>query len=120
MFPADRPPTGGIALDVEGERTVVTMWGEVDSVLRPQASEALAGALARRAPVVIDTSRVTFMDSTGIAFLLQFSAIGAQDGFEVSLRGPVEPVTRVLDMIGMLERFPIVDEPGAVPEAAAS
>ncbi|GAA1403849.1 hypothetical protein GCM10009600_12520 [Oerskovia paurometabola] len=82
------------------------MWGEIDVALRSEASAALANALDRDVPVVIDTSKVTFMDSTGIAFLVQFYTIGSEEGLQVSLRNPPTVVTDVLEMLGVIDIFP--------------
>ena len=94
---------GGIHLNEEVGHSVVDMWGEVDGALRPEASVALASALDRDLPVVIDTSRVTFIDSTGIAFLVQFYTIGREEGLEVTLRNPPAVVSDILAMLGVDE-----------------
>ncbi len=83
------------------------MWGEIDVALRAEASAALANALARDLPVVIDTAQVTFMDSTGIAFLVQFATIGTNEGLTVSLRPPPPVVRDVLEMLGVLDFFQV-------------
>ena len=97
--------TGGIRLLEERDASVVDMWGEIDVALRREASAALANALERDVPVVIDTSKVTFMDSTGIAFLVQFYTIGSEEGLSVTLRNPPTVVTDVLEMLGVIEIF---------------
>lgn len=97
--------TGGIRLIEEPGSSVVAMWGEIDVALRSEASAALANALERDVPVVIDTSRVTFMDSTGIAFLVQFYTIGSEEGLSVTLRNPPSVVTDVLEMLGVIDIF---------------
>lgn len=97
--------TGGIRLIEEPGASVVDMWGEIDVALRSEASAALANALERDVPVVIDTSKVTFMDSTGIAFLVQFYTIGSEEGLSVTLRNPPTVVTDVLEMLGVIEMF---------------
>lgn len=97
--------TGGITLFELPDTSVVDMWGEIDVALRSEASAALANALDRDVPVVIDTSKVTFMDSTGIAFLVQFYTIGSEEGLQVSLRNPPTVVTDVLEMLGVIDIF---------------
>ena len=101
---------GGIRLQEEPGYSVVDMWGEIDVALRPEASAALATALDRDLPVIIDTSQVTFIDSTGIAFLVQFYTIGREEGLEVTLRRPPTVVSDVLAMLGVdefLTRVPV-------------
>ena len=101
---------GGIRLHEDLSHSIVDMWGEIDGALRPEASAALARALDRDLPVVIDTSRVTFIDSTGIAFLVQFYTIGREEGLQVTLRNPPTVVSDVLAMLGVddfLNRVPL-------------
>ncbi|MBF0721917.1 MULTISPECIES: STAS domain-containing protein [Sanguibacter] len=93
----------GIGLLEEPGRSVLQMWGEVDSALRPDASGALARALDRNLPVVIDTSKVEFIDSTGIAFLVQVCTIGRDEGLDVTLVDPPAVVSDVLAMLGVDE-----------------
>ncbi|WP_265522007.1 STAS domain-containing protein [Oerskovia flava] len=109
--------TGGITLLEQCDASVVDMWGEIDVALRSEASAALANALDRDLPVVIDTSKVTFMDSTGIAFLVQFYTIGTEEGLEVVLRNPPTVVTDVLEMLGVIGIFP--QTTGDVPARSA-
>ncbi len=94
---------GGIELIERFDASEVKMWGEIDVALREEAGAALANALDRDKPVVIDTADVTFMDSTGIAFLVQFYTIGAQEGLNVKLRKPPAVVSDVLQMLGIDE-----------------
>jgi len=103
--------TGGITLFELPSSSVVDMWGEIDVALRSEASAALANALDRDVPVVIDTSKVTFMDSTGIAFLVQFYTIGCEEGLKVSLRNPPTVVTDVLEMLGVVDILPGLPSP---------
>ncbi|WP_277213176.1 STAS domain-containing protein [Isoptericola croceus] len=79
---------GGIALSERPSVSVVMMWGEIDVALRNEASAALAGAFQRDLPVIVDASRVTFIDSAGIAFLVQLCRIGQDEGLQVSLHDP--------------------------------
>ncbi|GHG51241.1 hypothetical protein GCM10011331_14630 [Flavimobilis marinus] len=97
--------TGGIELEEEPRATVVRLWGEIDVALRDEASAAMASALQRNLPVVIDTRDVSFIDSTGIAFLVQFYNIGSAEGLAVSLPDAPERVTSVLELLGLAEFF---------------
>jgi anti-anti-sigma factor len=93
--------TGGIALVERPDASVVDMWGEIDAALRSEAGAALANALERDLPVVVDTSKVTFIDSAGIAFLVQLCRIGQEEGLEVHLRCPPPAVQEVLTMLSV-------------------
>ena len=109
-------PVGGITVVEHPDCTVAHLWGEIDDALRDQASTALMRALDRDLPVVLDTSEVRFIDSTGIAFLVQFCRVGRDDGLSVRLHEPPKVVSDVLEMLGMRDMFE--DEPsgGREPE----
>ena len=66
-------------------------------------------AIDRDLPVVLDASDVRFIDSTGIAFLIQFCRIGREEGLPVQLRNPPELVSDVLAMLGLEHMFATVD-----------
>ncbi|WP_024287978.1 STAS domain-containing protein [Cellulomonas sp. KRMCY2] len=102
-------PVGGITVVEQADCTVAHLWGEIDESLRDQASTALMRALDRDLPVVLDTSEVRFIDSTGVAFLIQFCRVGRDDGLSVRLHEPPQVVTDVLEMLGMRDMFD--DEP---------
>jgi anti-anti-sigma factor len=106
--PTDEP-VGGITVIERPDVTVARLWGEVDEALREQASSALARALDRELPVVIETSEVEFIDSTGIAFLIQFCRIGREEGLLVTLANPPAIVSSVLTMLGLDEMFDPMD-----------
>ena len=73
-------PVGGITVAETADATVAYLWGEIDEALREEASSALTRALDRNLPVVLDTGRVEFIDSAGIAFLIQLCTIGREEG----------------------------------------
>lgn len=106
--------TGGIELEPKAGVSVVSMWGDIDAALRAEASTALAGAFERDVPVVVDASRVTFIDSAGVAFLVQLCAIGRDEGLQVSLRNPPAVVADVLRMVGVDDVI-AEGEPSAAP-----
>ncbi len=111
-----RTRTGsGITCRATADGTVVTLWGEVDAALREAASEAMAllATHGTSTPVIIDARDVTFIDSSGVAFILQVYVLGQETGTTVSLREPAEAVTEVLDMVGIGGRIPVIDAAGA-------
>jgi anti-anti-sigma factor len=95
---------GTISLVEEPGRTVVLLAGEIDVALRADASQALSTALRRDLPVVVDASEVTFADSGGIAFLIQFRALG-REGLDVTFRALPPAIVDVLDLLGVRDEF---------------
>ncbi|WP_255372091.1 STAS domain-containing protein [Cellulosimicrobium sp. CUA-896] len=53
-------------------------------------------------------SGVSFIDSSGIAFIIQLYMLGDEERREVVLRDPSDSIVELLDMIGMGERIPVV------------
>ena len=96
---------GGITVVETPQATVANLWGEIDDALRQQAGTALARALDRGLPVVLDASRVEFIDSAGIAFLIQFCTIGREEGLAVTVQDPPAVVTEVLELLGLTDLF---------------
>ncbi|WP_123309010.1 STAS domain-containing protein [Cellulomonas sp. PhB143] len=109
----DQPLEGGIETSTIDGETVVTMWGAVDAALRAAASEAMTYLASHEGPVVFDVARVTFIDSSGLAFVLQGYMLGKEAGTPVTLRDPGPEVLRVLEMIGMADTIPVVRTAGS-------
>lgn len=105
--------TGAITLvdEVVGPRatTVVRMCGEIDGALRAAASRTLVGVIQRDRRVVVDLGDVSFVDSAGIAFLLQLVQVGREQGFPVLLRDAPQRVVDVLELIGVRDDLPDED-----------
>ena len=98
---------GAIRVESEDSHTVIVLVGEIDGALRDEASASMSRALVTGSPVVIDTTLTTFIDSTGLAFVLQLSRAAAEAGIAVTLRDPHRVLLDVLDMIGMGGELPV-------------
>jgi len=59
------------------ERTRIVLAGEIDADLGTVLHEATAAAERARLPIEVDAHHVTFMDSSGIAFLARLSTRSA-------------------------------------------
>lgn len=92
---------GSILVEERSDCTVVKMAGEIDISMRSKTSAALRQVLDRCRPVTVDTSGVTFIDSTGAAFLAQLGMFGSEDGIRVSLTEPSSAVRNLLEMLGV-------------------
>ncbi len=106
-------PIGGIEVGTAHGRTVVRLWGEVDGALRAEASASMAQALASTAPIVVDAGGVTFIDSSGLAFVLQLHLAAGETGQRITLRDPQREVLEKLEMLGMGDQFEL--EPATEP-----
>lgn len=95
-----------IEVDVADGATVVRLCGEVDAALRERASAVLARIRAEGRPVVVDACGTSFVDSTGVAFLVRCAHACAEAGLPLTLRDAPEQLAGVLDVLGLAPLFP--------------
>lgn len=101
--------------------TTVTIAGELDLIERDQFPGIAARVTGlRRQRLVIDMCRVTFMDSTGAAFLISLADASLKRGGATVLRGCSDRELFVLEICGALGLFRIDTDhacpPVPVPE----
>lgn len=97
----------------EDSTEIVAVTGDVDlatvDVLRAQ----LTSALERGAKVVLDLREVSFMDTQGLAAVIEAERSSAASGTPfVVVRAPAT-VHRLFEMIGLSDRLTLVDDPAA-------
>lgn len=104
-----------------GETTpVLSVRGEIDVSTAPELRDRLLGvAQEGHSTVVVDLSEVTFLDSTALGVLVsglkRFRAAGGNLRLVVTGRS----VSKVLEITGLIEVFPIFDSVAAATEEAA-
>lgn len=101
--------------------TLVRLRGEVDMAVREQAGGALHEVATSGRPVVVDLGDVTFLDSTGVAFLLRCLRVAQEQGVSCVLRAVPDGVARVLRVLGLAEVLGVDGvTPTAPPRSAAA
>jgi anti-sigma B factor antagonist len=115
--------TESIVLERHDGVAVVRVHGEHDVFTAPALREQVHSAIEQRAPVVIDLSGATFIDSSVLAVLLGGlrRAREAETGFALVLPGEDgAPVRRIFEVTGLVPVFAIQpSEAEAVAAAAA-
>ena len=111
------PPGSGAPGSVDvltGARaTRVVLVGEIDADLGPRLVECSAAAEAARLPIEVDVRAVSFMDSTGVAFLARLASRSEE---RLVLIQPPELVRFLLGVTSINEVLEILDEdPGFEP-----
>jgi len=96
--------------------TVVRLCGELDIASAPRVREQLIVILDRGAPrpLILDLSRLEFMDSSGTAVLVNTQRRARLLGCTFALVAPQAPVSRVLQVCGLDQYFLIVENISAV------
>jgi anti-sigma B factor antagonist len=83
---------------------VLTVEGELDIATAPRMIAALNDALAdAEVPLVVDLTRVLFMDSTGLALLMNARRRASRLGRGFAIVCPDGPIARVFEIADMVE-----------------
>ena len=93
----------------EGGRCIVSLMGEVDLEQSPKARQVLLDAVGRGLPLLVDLESVTYMDSSGIASLVESFQRAKKKGVEFSLVCVNPAVLRVLNLARLDKVFTIHD-----------
>ncbi len=106
-------PDFSVTVSTEDSAEVVVVSGDVDLATVGALRGELTGALGRGEKVVLDLRAVTFMDTQGLAAVIEAEQVSAASGTPfVIVRAP-ETVHRLFDMIGLSDRLTVVDDPAA-------
>ncbi len=101
--------------------TTLVVAGDLDLAEREQFPEIAARVVGlRRQLLVIDMCRVTFMDSTGAAFLISLADAGRKRGGATVLRGCDARDLFVLEVCGALDLFRVDGDHRCAPLTPAS
>ena len=98
---------GSVHVILGGRKTRVVLTGEIDAELGPDLTEAAADAEDAGRPVEVDAQHVTFMDSTGVAFLAR---LASRCGGRLVLIKPPELVRFLIDVTAIREVLDVVEE----------
>ncbi|MCA5892037.1 STAS domain-containing protein [Isoptericola sp. NEAU-Y5] len=107
----DAPPELGdpasVHVLVGTSRARVVLSGEIDADIGPELSEAISDAEDSGLPVEIDAHHVTFMDSSGVAFLAR---LASRSSHRVRVLRAPPTVRFLLEVTRIGELLDIVDE----------
>jgi anti-sigma B factor antagonist len=80
----------------EGKAIVVALEGDVDLSSSPDARKVLLESVRKGRPVIVDMAGVSYIDSSGVASLVEALQGARKAGSEFSLAAVSEPALRVL------------------------
>ena len=115
--PAGAPAPGGPEVRTEVRDGVVTLTlaGELTEAARRPLVRILTEELLSKQPlrrVELQLGGVRYMNSAGMAVLVQLQRMSAPRGVDVALVTPSAAVARPLQLSGLWLRFPILDDNG--------
>jgi len=103
----------------EGQRLRICLRGELDLSNVCTAELQLEEVLNTHRPVLVDLSKLEFLDSTGIALLV--TALGRPDARRLSFLASETPgVRRVLSLTGLEDRLPFASVVDGQPLSQAA
>ena len=95
------------------DRTAVAVTGEIDLATADAMGDAVREQL-RTAPVLLDLSRVEFMDSSGVRVLDTLLREVDAEGWDLLVVPTLTPaVAQVLELTGMHDQLPFDDAEGS-------
>ena len=86
---------------------VVRLSGEVDLHSSPQAREAILDCLKHKMSLLVELSAVSYMDSSGVASLVEGYQTAKKQGLEFGLVAVARPAMNVLKLARLDKVFPI-------------
>ena len=89
--------------------SVVAFTGEVDLESSPVAREILLKCLESTSKVIVDLSEVTYIDSSGVASLVEALQAAKKNGSQFALATVSEPTRRVLELARLDKVFTLYD-----------
>jgi len=90
-----------------GGPIVVAFEGDVDLETSPAARKVLLDCLARKRPIVVDMARVSYIDSSGVASLVEAFQGARKAGLAFALAAVSEAAMRVLQLARLDKVFRI-------------
>jgi anti-anti-sigma factor len=99
--------------ELKADTARLTPVGELDLATAPQLEQEVRSLLARSVrEIVIDLSRLTFIDSSALRLFIVLNERSAEQGWALSLIRPTEHVRRVFEITGAEDSLPFVDKKG--------
>jgi anti-sigma B factor antagonist len=115
MSSAAGPPPSALKIDSELQAGAarLTPSGELDIATAPQLEQEVRSLLARGVRrVVIDLSRLTFVDSSALRLFIVLNERSTEDGWTLGLIRPTGQVRTVFEITGAEENLPFIDDAG--------
>ena len=100
-------------MHAEGSAEIVVVRGEIDLATADAVRADLHTAFERSSTVVLDLREVEFIDTQGLAVVIEAQQSSAAAGTRFAVARAPDHVHRLFDMIGLSPRLTVVDDPAA-------
>jgi len=89
--------------------TIILLTGAVDMSCSPTARQVILKALSNNENIMVDLSKVTYIDSSGVASLVEGFQTAKADNLKFSLIGVSEAAMMVFKLARLDKIFPMFD-----------
>lgn len=96
-----------IRIDDAAPFKILHLGGDVDLHSSPRARQAVLDCLKLKLPLLVDLSAVSYMDSSGVASLVEGYQLAKKQGVEFGLVAVALPAMNVLRLARLDRVFPI-------------
>lgn len=87
--------------------SIVCLSGDVDMHSSPKVRQHILDCLKKNSPVLVELSAVTYMDSSGVASLVEGFQVAKKQALTFGLVAVAKPVMNVLKLARLDAVFPI-------------
>ena len=94
----------------EGRFKIVSLAGEVDLHYSPQARQQILDLLNKNNHLLVDLSQVAYIDSSGIASLVEGFQLARSKNLDFGLLGISDAVRQVLELARLDKVFKIIND----------
>jgi anti-anti-sigma factor len=107
-----RPARFTVDSERRGGAVLLKMTGELDIATVPQAEHAIEAALdGGGEQLTVDLRELEFIDSSGLRLFIIVAERARNDGWQLTIVRPPEPVRTVFRLTGAEGNLPFADEP---------
>ncbi len=110
----DDADAGSVHVIMGRTKTRIVLSGEIDALVSPDLVEAAAEAEDAGRPVEVDAHHVTFMDSTGVAFLAR---LASRSSTRLVLIRPPDVVRFLIEVTSINDLLDVVDDDPGVDDS---
>ena len=94
-------------IDENDDCTILHLSGEVDLSRSPVARTAILGCLQHQRSLLVDLAEVSYIDSSGVASLVEGFQVSRQKSLDFALIGVSDSAMSVLRLARLDQVFPI-------------
>lgn len=101
--------TSGMTLHEEADCSLVSVYGEIDLLVRQNAAQLCQVVASRALPVVVDATDVTFVDSAGMSVLVRLARDAESGGYPAVLRNAPWLLKELMTVTGVDRLLPFAE-----------